>query len=439
MLGMRREGDPLERVLHIAGAAVLAAAFAAALVLKEVQVDESPSLVFTQWWETAMEPGSLRALADEFEERHPGLKVILDTRPYREIREQLAAPGEPERLSDILGLDPLWLSDLTGRGVLEPLDRYHADLAEDYASLLPNMVPRPFPQARFWALPLTAFMDALFYRIDLLQAAGFDRPPKNQDELLRAARGVNDPPQDRYGLTLALGPESSQGVYRDFFPWLWAAGASFFQDGEIRCDTPEGLALFSFAEGLYRENLAAPGSFTKTAEDKREEFISGRAAMMIGPASDIPLIRERGVSFGVTAAPGPASYIGKPVFGLQGWYGGISRRSRYKNEAWAFLLFLTENRSRIGAAAHAVPGSRSAEAYISGDPLYAKVYDIYEAGEAQEELAGVKGLGEIEAVFQEELYRMAAEGQPAAETARAIQRRLSGIDGKTAREIHQED
>jgi multiple sugar transport system substrate-binding protein len=272
-------------------------------------------------------------------------------------------------------------------------------------------------------------MDVLFYHIEMLQSAGFDRPPKNRDEFLQIARKAANPARGRYGLSLALSPENPWGIYGEFLPWFWAAGAPLLQDGQARFDTPQGVDTLTFLTALRREGLIAPGSFTKTAQEKVEEFIGGQAAMMIGSISDIPAVRERGVPFGITTVPGPASYIGKPVFGLRGWYGGVSRAGKYKNEAKAFLNFLVKNRSRIGASARAVPGGRTAEDYISGDPLYSKAYDIYEAGDALEEFAGIPA-ERIEAVFREELHRMFEEGQTPASTAEAIRRRLATMNNE---------
>ncbi|MDR0553980.1 MAG: extracellular solute-binding protein [Treponema sp.] len=385
---------------------------------------EHPVLVFTQWWEEEMERGSLRALADEFEKRNPGVTIILDTRPYGEIRDRLVYSREGVKFPDIIGLDPRWIDEFIQKKLLEPLDAYRTEPEEERFPDAGRFVSPPSAAAQDWTLPLIATMNLLFYHIDMLQEAGFDRPPKNQDEFIRIAQAVTDPVRGRYALSIALSPENPQDIYDEFLPWFWAAGVPLIQDGRVRFDTLQGNLTLTFLSALYQEQFIAPQPFAKTRREKREEFITGRAAMMLGSVSDIHVLRERGVSFGITAVPGPASYIGKPVFGLQSWHGGIGSASRHKAEAWTFLQFLAENRSRLGAAAYAVPGGRTVEPYISEDPLYSKVYDIYEAGEALEEFAGLEGVSQMEEIFHEALYRMFEEKLSPAETAAALQQRL---------------
>jgi ABC-type glycerol-3-phosphate transport system substrate-binding protein len=281
------------------------------------------------------------------------------------------------------------------------------------------------------AAPLVSSMDILFYNIELLQSAGFDRPPKNQGEFLAAARAVSDPANDRYGAALALAAENPQGVYRDILSWLWMSGASLIQDGSPQFNAPSIIAGLGFLKNLHTEGILSPGSFSKTEEDKMGEFISGRTAMMISSVSDIPRVREKGPSFGITTLPGPALYAGKPIFGVSSWYAGIPRGGPHREEALLFLGFLADQASRLGAAAHAVPpsgmGSGAAGDYISGDPLYSKALDIYESGDSPGELNAVLREAELESLVREEIYRMFEGDQSPEETAAALQEGWQGI------------
>jgi multiple sugar transport system substrate-binding protein len=424
------EYDPVSRKLWAAGLAVLCLALVLALILsgraEQKAAEPDSALVFTQWWEDEMEAGSLEALVDEFRAQYPDIDVRLDTRPYGEIRDSLLyAPedgGEeegpprtsaPPRRPDILGLDPRWIGELAERGLLEYLDR---DYADDRG--ISFYVPRGTA-----ALPLVSFMTPLFYNIELLETAGFDRPPKNRTEFLRAARAVTDPRKGCYGFALALSPENPGGIAVDIYSWFRAANGPLLDRGNPRFNTPETVEVLGFLRELYRSSLVSPGSFSKTEAEKLEEFMSGRVAMMIASVRDIPLVRERNVPFSVTAVPGSDSSFGKPAFGLYGWYAGISESSKNKAGARIFLNFLAANRSRIGAAAKAVPGGgSSAEGYISDDPLFSKVYSIYEAGEALEEFTDRRDVTTEENLTRDALYRMLEEDRGPEETAAAIQR-----------------
>ena len=83
----------------------------------------------------------------------------------------------------------------------------------------------------------------LHWRKDIFQEAGLDpeRPPKTWDELLDFARRISDPAQNRFGLSISSGPQSSW----DFLPYLWGAGG----DAVVKMPDGRWRAAFGSREG----------------------------------------------------------------------------------------------------------------------------------------------------------------------------------------------
>jgi multiple sugar transport system substrate-binding protein len=414
----------IDRLLLILALILLAAGFIFFRLMKKVSVAQQKdaaketTLVFTQWWEEELEEGTLLALAEEFEALHPGVKLRLDTRPYAEILKGLQSPGESSLAPDIVGLDPFWFEDLVRQDILEELDHWEP------TESLPMEPPEGSAwEYEKWGRHLISFINPLYYNIELLRQAGFDRPPKSRAEMLAYARAVTDAEAGRYALTMAIGPETPLGIYRDVFPWLRAFSPSAFRESRPDFSAPSIAGSLEFLRELRQEGLLAPGIFTKTEAEKREDFIRGRAAMMIGSVADIHLLRQRMEegAFGITLIPGESSPEGKPVLGLTSWRLGIPRNAAYKEEARAFLSFLLERGPLIAEKAHAVPGSLGkAMDFSAGDPLYAKAYDMYAAGESVQGFSGTSGAGKFEALVREQLYALFEEGQTPEETAGQI-------------------
>jgi len=235
-----------------------------------------------------------------------------------------------------------------------------------------------------WALPLMSFMDILFYNIDILQAANFDRPPKTRAEFLAVAKAVANTGagQDTvYSFALDL----SQGARLSIYPWVWAAG------GEIYTPAPNEppvlsrttLDTIAFFGQLNREGLLSPG--WETGEQRLEEFAKGKIAMITGSTRDIAFLQRNNLNFGITAIPGTTQ--GKNRLGLSKIYAGISTDCALPDEAWAFLSFIAEKGPILAEALAAIPGSLPAAfpgEYILKDPLYSKAWDIFEAAEIVE-------------------------------------------------------
>jgi multiple sugar transport system substrate-binding protein len=284
-------------------------------------------------------------------------------------------------------------------------------------------------------------MIPLFYNIDVLRSAGFSRPPRNRSELLEISRALAG--EGRFGLGLALGPEDVLGLYRGVFPWFWAAGTALVQEGGPAFSGRAFTETLDFLAQLYREGLIPPDAFSKTGEQRLDDFVRGRSAMMTASIRDIGLLRERFLAaagegpdrFGITAVPGPDAYAGKPVFGLTSWYAGLSAQSDHPEEGRAFLAFLGERAPLLAAAAHAVPGSAASGPPGAGpdhaaeDPLYSKAWDMSEAGEMAREFYGLPRFEERALLFRGELQKLFEGRQSSAETAAAIQQGWERLGG----------
>ena len=386
---------------------VLALVFLAAALFRREgnwRPAETPGIVFTQWWEGDLDKDTLRLLAEEFEEHHSGIKVVINYRSYEDLRRDLfsssetSPPGDADfadanAVGDVVTLDPLWAPELIKMEIIE----------ED--------------------LTLLSFIDVLYYNVDVLKDAGFSKPPKNRSEFLDYARTLAGRKEilPGYVLGLALGENSTRGIYDDIFPWIWAAGARLINDGSPVVNSRQVIESLSFLAALNSEGLIAPDVFRADAARKMEHFITGEVAFMIAPALYIAKVRERmgDEAFGVTSVPGPDNFFGRPFFAAAGWAFGVHSDSQRKEEARLFAEFLAEKAAAFSEQTGAVPGNGAPPAR---DPFYSKVWDIAISGESARDFAGLPWI-ELEAVFREELVSLFAGRTSPVEAAAAIQER----------------
>jgi len=284
------------------------------------------------------------------------------------------------------------------------------------------------------AIPLVSFMNLLFYNIELLKAAGFDRPPKTKEEFLVYSQvisgGNNNSLAGVSGAAISLGSGDNMAVSRDIYSWLWAGGGDFWQkdNGGPVINNKVMLNGITFLGRLYRENALAPHSFETTGTQRLEEFAAGKIAMMIASTRDIPALREKmGNTFGITAIPGSGS-AGSYNIGLSGYYAGISSACEHPDEAWNFLVFIAEQSHLLCAGLQAVPGAvldLILSDYIKSDPVYYKAWEIF----AHPGTGIVRGFSgkhngkEYDNIVREEFSIFFGNGRTATETADAIQRR----------------
>jgi multiple sugar transport system substrate-binding protein len=244
---------------------------------------------------------------------------------------------------------------------------------------------------------------------------------------LDLAEKIGAAPGNRFGMTLALSADNPRNLAGNILPWIWASGTTLFSGDAPQFSNASIKETLGFLNQLYQRGYLLPGIFTQTEAGKIKAFQSGSVAIMTASISAAAALSNSDIDFDITVVPGPATYIGKPVFGLDSWYAGISAGSAHKDEAWTFLAFLQEEAAFIAAQAHAVPGIRALKGdYIEADPYYSKAYDIYEAGDALQEFTGIPKVTELERIALEEIRAMFEGAQTPDAAAEAIQRRWEG-------------
>jgi multiple sugar transport system substrate-binding protein len=358
-------------------------------------------LVLSPQWEALFDRETLGGLIRNFEDQNPHLRI--------------GSPGNESRAADILFFNEGLFRSLVQRESLCPLGAY-LDSQND---------------AEQWAIPLLLSMDVLFYNIDLLAKAGFDRPPKTRDDFLKYVHAVSVAGHGTYGTALGLSPEDPLAIKREFFSWFWAAGLPLEKDGKPLLESRPAAEIINFLAQVKKEGPPTQDVFARTGIQLLEEFSQGKIAMIIAPAEAISFLQSRmgDSSFGITVIPG-ASTPGKNILGLSGFYAGISSRCAYPDEAWNFLTFITENSPN--PAIKTVPGNLPVvgafpDDFINDDPLYAKAWDIFESSDIAETSIGLPLAIELEQIVREELFKFFNEGRTAQNVVVEIQKRWDSV------------
>jgi arabinogalactan oligomer / maltooligosaccharide transport system substrate-binding protein len=164
---------------------------------------------------------ALGRLVDQFNERHPSGRVLLQGMPLatmsRDLRMAVSAGSGPHMIL----LPNSWVGSLAGTGVLRSLDDLIGE--SELAALLPATIGGARArdsdgETRLYGLPISFDTLALYYN-----TANILTPPDDTAKLLAAARGLSDPAAPRWGLALNLSVDSTIG-------YLYAFGGRIFDD-----------------------------------------------------------------------------------------------------------------------------------------------------------------------------------------------------------------
>ena len=350
------------------GAAALAAALAGGC-----RGGDDPNLV--RFWAFGREGEVVRELVPEFERANPGVRVEVQQVPWIAAHEKLLTGFVGDATPDAAQLGNTWISEFAAIGAIAPLDALLAATPSiDRADYFEGAWQGNVVDGATWGLPWYVDTRLLFYRTDLVAAAGAAWPPRTWSEWREAMRKVKaHAGADRYAILLPI-DEWDKPVLLGL-----QTGASLLADGGRRADfrDPRFREALAFYAGLFAERLAPPVTGSGVA-NLYQQFAEGYFAMVVtGPwnlgefrARIPPELQSSWSTAPMPAPDGAAAYPGTSLAGGSSLV--LFDRARDKRSAWRFLEYLSapERQARFHELSGNLPARRSAWARsaLAGDP-----------------------------------------------------------------------
>ncbi|MEE8424484.1 MAG: ABC transporter substrate-binding protein, partial [Elusimicrobiota bacterium] len=286
--------------------------------------------------------GAGREIIARFEAKNPGIKVEMVEGPSAtNTREDMYATsfiGE-ENTYDVIFMDVVWVPKFAAQGWLRPLDDKFPP--SEQAKFLPGDIRGSKYNGNIYRVPSQSDGGMLYYRSDLLEKHGL-RPPETWDELVAAAKKIQDPPR-LWGFVFQ--GKQYEGLVCNFLEVLWGNGGEVIDGvGVVRVDElPAVEALSWLVDAVHKHKISPQGVLTYQEEEARHMFQEGRAVFMrnwpyawnLVQSNDSPVQHKVGIKPMVHGV-GEAS-----AATLGGWGYGISTLSDKPEAAWKFVKFAT--------------------------------------------------------------------------------------------------
>ena len=162
------------------------------------------------------------------------------------------AAGEPP---DIASIDLIYTPAFSSAGQLVDITEFIRELS--YADdLTPAHMALGMYEGRNYAVPTAVDGSFIAYNVDLFEQAGLDpdNPPSTWDEMLEAARAINDLGDDIYGYWFSLGCAGCNAF--TFLPFIWASGGDVLSEDYSEAtllDDPIVRAALEFYNTIWEE------------------------------------------------------------------------------------------------------------------------------------------------------------------------------------------
>jgi multiple sugar transport system substrate-binding protein len=350
------------------GAAVLA--LAALGACRETRADRPHTVRF---WGLGREGEVVRDLVPEFERAHPDIRVVVQQIPWTAAHEKLLTGFVGGSPPDLAQLGNTWIPEFAAIGALEPLaGRVAASTALAETSYFEGIWKTNQYGGALYGIPWYVDTRVLFYRPDILAAAGYPEAPRTWSAWRDAMRKIRAASGGRNYAILLPTNEWEQltifGVQK---------GSALLGEDDTRGDFA-GEPFREAAEwyvGLFREGLAPVVSYTQLG-NPYQEFTRSYFAMWITGPWNLGEFRRRlrpeEQKLWMTAplpAPDGVAWPGPSLAG--GSSLAVFKASKEKDAAWTFAEYLSkpEVQSRFYALSGDLPARREAwdERSLAGD------------------------------------------------------------------------
>ena len=243
------------------------------------------------WWKNFVE---------EFNADNPGINLNVEVVSWNDIYTVVNTRIGNGQAPDILNIDVF--ADYQADDLLLPAQDYVSE--ETYAKMYEAFLAQSEIDGTVWAVPDLASARALYYNVDILEAAGVEAPT-TWDELTAACEAIKAYDDSIYPWGIDMTTDEGQAA---FAYYTWNNGGGFVdENGDWALNSPENVEAIEYAIGLVNSGYTNTDPATETRYDLQDMFGAGKIAMVIAPNSLPTYVADGGYEVNYAVAPIPSN------------------------------------------------------------------------------------------------------------------------------------
>lgn len=300
-----------------------------------------PQIETVRFWAMGREAEKVVQLLPDFERLHPQIHIEVQQLAWTAAHEKLLTAIAGDATPDICQLGNTWIPELVALHAIQPLQTWvtasQVVARDDY---FPGVWQTNILDNVLYGVPWYVDTRLLYYRSDLLRAAGFDAPAQTWDEWRRQLQAIKHlVGPEHYAVLLPLNEFEPLQVmaYEQPEPMLREGNRyGNFRSASFR-------RALGFYHDLFAQSLAPPKTNTQIS-NVWNELGNGYFAFYISGPWNIAEFKRRlppaqQGSWMTAPMPGPD---GPGVSSVGGASLAIFNRSQHKSSAWALIEYLAQ-------------------------------------------------------------------------------------------------
>ncbi len=292
--------------------------------------------------------GFVQGVLDKWNAQHPDEKARLIELPEDadSQREKMIQNAQTKSDAyDVLVTDVVWTSEFAANRVIIPLPENAFPLDK----MLKPVIDTTKYLDKVYAAPSSSDGGMLYYRTDLLKAAGIAKPPTTWQEMIDDCKKIQATPQGKGAGCYAGQFEKYEGLTVNASEVINGAGGQVTDDsGKPNVDTPEAVKGLDFLVNGFKDGYIPKEAITYKEEEGRRAFQGGKLIFQRQWPYQYNLANgDEGTQvkgkFAVAPLPG---LDGPGASSLGGHNLAISTYSKHKKSALDFIKFYTSEQNQ---------------------------------------------------------------------------------------------
>jgi len=296
-----------------------------------------------EFWALGAEGDQVAPMIREFERANPGIRVTMQQIPWTAAHEKLLTACVGNSVPDVAQMGNTWVPEFVAVHALDELPETIVDRRDYFAGSWDSSVV----DGKLYGIPWYVDTRVVFYRTDVLAAAGYAHPPRTWSEWTDAMQRIRDRKLSRFAILLPTNEWEPMAVIAvgNHSTLLNAQGTQ----GAFR--QPPYAQAFDFYVNMFRLGFAPSVSNTQIA-NVYQQFAQGDFAMYITGPWQVGAFKERLPAdvqdkWATTPMPAPnaSESIGTSLAG--GSTLVLFRDGGHKEAARKLIAFLSEPAQQI--------------------------------------------------------------------------------------------
>jgi len=331
--------------------------------------------IVLNWWRVADGPDTMSDIITNFNKQYTNIRINYQQFRPEEYEQALLQAWAEDRGPDIFSIPNTWIGKYKTfmLPMLPKITVAHQILTgtikKDYKIVVDNKVGPTihdlqnnfvgavaddvYLDSQVWALPMSFDTLSLYYNRDLLNQAKIVNPPTTWDDFITDVKALTliDPQGKIVQAGVAMGSAVNVNYAADILSALMLQNGttmSFGQGATFNQPSPDDRSYFPGEAALkFYTDFTSPSkevyTWNKDMPNSFDAFIQGKTAFYFGYASDLLKIKNSAptLNFDITTMPQITGSL-KQTNIANYYVEAVSKKTKYPNEAWAFVLFATD-------------------------------------------------------------------------------------------------